>query len=27
MLASRNLEDESVGHFVEYLEGEGATDF
>jgi len=27
MLASRNLEDDSVGHMVEYLEGEESMDF
>jgi len=27
MLASENLEDDSVGHMVEYLEGEESTDF
>uniref|UniRef100_A0A7C8YEY3 Uncharacterized protein n=1 Tax=Opuntia streptacantha TaxID=393608 RepID=A0A7C8YEY3_OPUST len=26
-LAPRNLEDDSVGHMVEYLEGEESTDF
>ena len=27
MLATRNLEDDSVGHKVEYMEGEESTDF